>query len=274
MQSLLAIILHRKLTAQSKCIAYNKNPLSVCSTRGIGNRVGGYRLSIAHTVTRTKFAIRGGMEVNWKIPTTVKRFVTWFEEYHKPYERKHYQAILEDSSQILFALKPSRVSQVQPDKAYISIDADIEMVSPEGTVKKLESMWHAVDIQLIQIETDQLELKGKFHHPGLNEYYQVVLSSMKKRWNITDLSKHLPEQEEENIGATINSRGPGRPSLTDDTWAINELRAGRLSDEVKKDWLQRPGVIERNLQDPDRQFKRLINYASKPLRTKPDKTGQ
>jgi hypothetical protein len=62
----------------------------------------------------------------------------------------------------------------------------------------------------------------------------------------------------QNIGSKAR-RPPGRKHLADDIWAYREVnKKDREPSEVYKDWINRPGVKLRNLQDPDRQFKLII----------------
>jgi len=52
---------------------------------------------------------------------------------------------------------------------------------------------------------------------------------------------------------------PGRKHLSDDIWAYIEVnKKNREPSDVYKEWIVRPGVIVRNLQDSDRQFKLII----------------
>ena len=54
-------------------------------------------------------------------------------------------------------------------------------------------------------------------------------------------------------------RRPGRPHLSDDIWAWEEVNLfNRQPPEVYNEWIHRPGVEARYLTDPIRQFKRVI----------------
>jgi hypothetical protein len=53
----------------------------------------------------------------------------------------------------------------------------------------------------------------------------------------------------------------GRPHLDDDVWAWKQIHKRKRDPfpDVYEEWLQREGVISRNLEDPKRQFKRFLD---------------
>lgn len=53
----------------------------------------------------------------------------------------------------------------------------------------------------------------------------------------------------------------GRPRFEDDIWAENELKKGRDKVEVRREWMEREGVMARDLIAPEKHFDRIVRRA-------------
>jgi hypothetical protein len=75
------------------------------------------------------------------------------------------------------------------------------------------------------------------------------------------LAKKLNSNENSQADEKSKRRKTGKPHLLDDLWAWEQIYHNDQDPaEVKAEWLQRDGVKERNLIEPDRQFTRINHH--------------
>ncbi len=95
-----------------------------------------------------------------------------------------------------------------------------------------------------------------------NSYLGYLYSPLDNQQNLDMLGieEELIEINSSSLNNTKTVRRPsGRKHLRDDVWAYIEVnKKHREPSEVYKEWIKKPGVMVRNLQDSSRMFKLII----------------
>jgi hypothetical protein len=136
---------------------------------------------------------------------------------------------------------------------------ELTIWEPEGWPKK--SMWDYFNSIVKDLSHDFPDVKTSIRNSILGFKYEELTSEQKLEMLGIEA---VPDEIKSISPMKVNKtrKPPGRKHLYDDIWAWREVnQRHREPSMVYKEWITRPGVIIRNLQDSSRMFK---------LITKPD----
>ena len=115
-------------------------------------------------------------------------------------------------------------------------------------------------VEVAPINTDESDISLACYGSGPG-FIEANLYQAGRRF-LSSLAKHLRQKYSLDNPAPRSvreRRKPGRHHLDDDIWAWEQVNFHeRPPADVKKEWMNRPGVMGRNLVAPDRQFKRIM----------------
>jgi hypothetical protein len=123
------------------------------------------------------------------------------------------------------------------------------------------SLLGSIELKKTDNEITQVTLERLVRHRHAVPFEKAVKSWKAYIQYDKDVAQAVREREKSGAGQEKPVRGRlGRPHEQDDIWAWTQIHVEhREPSTVYREWCGRPGVAARNLVDPRRQFRRIID---------------